>query len=79
MRHCIVEQGAVLTVDQGRHAGFAREALMSWCERHKVDYVFGLARNARLVKEIATELALAKSAAERTGTAARGATDMAPP
>jgi hypothetical protein len=44
---------------------------MSWCERHKVDYVFGLARNARLVKEIATELALAKSAAERTGTAAR--------
>ena len=52
-------------------SGFAREALMSWCERHKVDYVFGLARNARLVKEIATELALAKSAAERTGTAAR--------
>ena len=28
--------------------GFAREALMSWCEEHAVDYVFGLARNGRL-------------------------------
>jgi len=29
-------------------SGFAREALMAWCEANKVDYVFGLARNARL-------------------------------
>ncbi len=29
-------------------AGFAREALMVWCEEHGVDYVFGLARNPRL-------------------------------
>ncbi len=28
--------------------GFAREAIMSWCEEHGVDYVLGLARNARL-------------------------------
>ena len=28
--------------------GFAREALMRWCEEHGVDYVFGLARNPRL-------------------------------
>ncbi len=28
--------------------GFAREALMHWCEEHGVDYVFGLARNSRL-------------------------------
>ena len=28
--------------------GFAREALMHWCEEHGVDYVFGLARNPRL-------------------------------
>ena len=52
-------------------SGFARDALMSWCESHLVDYVFGLARNARLVREIAAELALAKSAAEQTGKAAR--------
>jgi Transposase DDE domain group 1 len=29
-------------------SGFAREALMAWCEKRGVDYVFGLARNARL-------------------------------
>jgi Transposase DDE domain group 1 len=29
-------------------SGFAREALMSWCEANRVDYVFGLARNERL-------------------------------
>ena len=28
--------------------GFAREALMLWCEQHGVDYVFGLPRNPRL-------------------------------
>jgi len=28
--------------------GFAREAIMAWCEEHAVDYVFGLARNRRL-------------------------------
>jgi hypothetical protein len=37
-------------------SGFARDALMSWCERSRVDYVFGLARNARLEAEIAQEL-----------------------
>ena len=36
--------------------GFAREALMAWCEANRVDYLFGLARNARLVGEIATEM-----------------------
>jgi hypothetical protein len=29
-------------------SGFAREELMAWCEQQGVDYVFGLARNARL-------------------------------
>lgn len=29
-------------------SGFARDALMSWCEAHDVEYVFGLARNNRL-------------------------------
>ena len=51
--------------------GFAREALMAWCEANRVDYVFGLARNARLVGEIAAELALAKDEAEQTGKSAR--------
>jgi hypothetical protein len=47
-------------------SGFAREALMAWCEAHDVDYLFGLARNVRLVEEIAAELA--EAAEESAGT-----------
>jgi hypothetical protein len=52
-------------------SGFCREALMAWCEANRVDYVFGLARNLRLTAEIATEMAAARAAAERTGKPAR--------
>jgi Transposase DDE domain group 1 len=52
-------------------SGFAREALMSWCEQNRVDYLFGLARNTRLVAMIADELAAARAAAEKTGRSAR--------
>jgi Transposase DDE domain group 1 len=52
-------------------SGFAREALMVWCAANRVDYVFGLARNPRLVREIAAELAVAKAEAEQTGKPAR--------
>jgi hypothetical protein len=52
-------------------SGFCREALMAWCEANRVDYVFGLARNARLEAEIAPDMARARVAAERTGKAAR--------
>jgi hypothetical protein len=34
-------------------SGVARDALMSWCEANRVDYLFGLAKNERLVAEIA--------------------------
>ncbi len=43
-------------------SGFAREELMAWCESHEVDYLFGLAKNVRLQKKIAVELAEAKAA-----------------
>ena len=52
-------------------SGFARESLMSWCEHNRVDFVFGLARNSRLVEEIAVELIQAEAEAERTGKPAR--------
>jgi Transposase DDE domain group 1 len=52
-------------------SGFAREALMAWCEDNRVDYLFGLARNARLVEAIVAELAVAKKRATRTGKPAR--------
>jgi Transposase DDE domain group 1 len=51
-------------------SGFAREALMSWCEQNRVDYVFGLAKNTRLVAEIAPQLRQAEKA-KRTGKPAR--------
>jgi hypothetical protein len=41
-------------------SGFARDELMVWCEAHHVDYVFGLARNQRLVGAIADALAAAE-------------------
>src|SRR5450755_2362015 len=41
-------------------SGFCREELMSWCEHNAVDYVFGLAKNVRLVRSIGAELQEAK-------------------
>jgi Transposase DDE domain group 1 len=40
-------------------SGFARDTLMSWCEANAVDYVFGWARNERLVGQIGEDLAAA--------------------
>lgn len=57
-------------------SGFAREALMAWCEAHRVDFVFGLARNARLVEELAIDLAWVEEEATRTGTPARRLRDF---
>src|SRR5271167_379954 len=52
-------------------SGFCREDLMAWCEAHRVDYLFGLARNTRLVAEIAADLATARAESEHTGKPAR--------
>ena len=48
-------------------SGFAREDLMAWCEGNGVDFLFGLARNERLVAEIATELDLVAAKSRRSG------------
>lgn len=52
-------------------SGFCREALMASCEANGIDYVFGLARNKRLEKQIAGALEEARLAAEASGAAAR--------
>src|SRR5476649_2037138 len=52
-------------------SGFTREDLMVWSEANKVDYLFGLAKNARLIAEIAPELAAAQAESERTDKPAR--------
>lgn len=52
-------------------SGFCRDALMTWCESNGVEYVFGLARNERLQREIERELGLAQMAYAATQKAAR--------
>jgi hypothetical protein len=52
-------------------SGFCRDYLMRWCEANGVDYVFGLAKNARLLRVIGREMQEAKEAFIRTGQPAR--------
>ena len=52
-------------------SGFAREALMAWCEANRVDFLFGLARNQRLEQAIRPELMQASLDSLRTGRPAR--------
>jgi len=57
-------------------SGFARDELMTWCEANAVDYVFGLARNERLVGTIAAKLAAAKAESLAQGAPARRFADF---
>lgn len=52
-------------------SGFCREGLMSWCEHNRVGYVFGLAKNARLIREIDGELLRAAIRCALLGNSAR--------
>jgi hypothetical protein len=52
-------------------SGFCRDELMSWCEDHRVDYVFGFARNPRLRALVADALAQAARQWEQTRQPAR--------
>jgi len=52
-------------------SGFARNGLMDWCETNKIDYIFGLARNKRLEKKIASALEEACLACRESGKPAR--------
>jgi hypothetical protein len=51
--------------------GFCREKLMAWCEREGMDYVFGLAQNNRLKKQIEPQMAQAEQLYKETKAAAR--------
>ena len=57
-------------------SGFCREALMSWCEAHQVDYVFSLARNERLRAEIESAMQDASARYAMTGKPARVFTEF---
>lgn len=52
-------------------SGFCRDAIMRWCEAHRVSYVLGLARNRRLHRALGREMAQARADHQRTGKPAR--------
>ena len=52
-------------------SGFARDALMTWCEANGVDFIFGLAKNVRLNRAIGAELVEAREESRTTGQPAR--------
>jgi Transposase DDE domain group 1 len=56
--------------------GFCREKLMAWCAREGLDYIFGLAQNARLKKQIEPEMAQAAAQYEQTQAPARVFTEF---
>jgi len=57
-------------------SGFCRNELMSWCENHRVDYVFGMARNQRLRRIIGAHMREATEQWSRTGKPARVFTEF---
>lgn len=54
-------------------SGFCRESIMTWCEdpERNIDFLFGLAKNKRLIKEIEVELAEALVMFECSNEASR--------
>lgn len=56
--------------------GFSRDALMTWCEAHQVHFVFGLAKNKRLIRILGRPLHEAQEEFQKTGKAARGFLDF---
>jgi hypothetical protein len=57
-------------------SGFCRNELMSWCENHSVDFVFGLARNRRLRRIIGAQMHAATQQWNQTGQPARVFTEF---
>jgi hypothetical protein len=57
-------------------SGFCREALMSWCETHRVDYVLGIAKNTRLLRRIRPLMKKVRRRWARSGRAARRYTNL---
>ncbi len=52
-------------------SGFCREHLMHWCEANGVDFLFGLAKNPRLLRELGPALEQAQQQFAQIGTPTR--------
>ena len=57
-------------------SGFCREELMAWCEHNGIDYVLGMAKNARLQNALSKQLERARRQYLRTGQTARYFTEF---
>jgi hypothetical protein len=57
-------------------SGFCRENLMRWCEENDVDYLFGLAKNKRLLKILGKPMHEAKERFEQTKEPSRVFSDF---
>lgn len=72
----IREQWPAVKIVIRADSAFSRDDIMSWCETHQVDYVLGLARNARLEQMIASEMEQARAESEHTGLPFRSYKDF---
>jgi hypothetical protein len=52
-------------------AGFCRDEIMSLCEENNVEYIFGLAKNNRLLKKLYKKMKKARAKYYKTGESAR--------
>jgi hypothetical protein len=57
-------------------SGFCREKLMAWCQCQGIDYVFGLAQNPRLKKQIEEQMAQAEQQYAQTKAPVRVFTEF---
>jgi hypothetical protein len=57
-------------------SGFCRDYLMTWCEANGVHFLFGLAKNKRLLRVIGQEMQEAKEQFEHTQQPSRGFKDF---
>lgn len=57
-------------------SGFCRWRLLSWCERHDVGYIIGLAKNARLGALAAVAMAANEERFQATGETQRGFAEL---
>jgi len=67
IRQCWPQVSIVVRGD----SGFCRDHLMSWCEAHGVDYLFGLAKNKRLLRILGGEMHQAQEQFAQTRSATR--------
>ena len=57
-------------------SGFCRDAIMDWCEQNRPGYVFGLAKNERLLKKVRKPKRQARRQWEQRGKPARVFTEF---